>query len=294
MRSVPQNLLDSFSSSEFSPILLLDMFFFNENEGIYRPFRYTTSDIQISEKINSVGTITAPPPIPQEGCNAQLSSEIDFYNLIPGSSLEITSSIYMVTYKDYHSFQIILDPTPPALSGESFIITTPYSSRGFVIDPISFGISTFQNELKLKIDDVDRILLAALGNIGVDEFPIKLIVATIDDSGEIIGQPDASAKLTIFRGFISNWEYKPGTISLSAQSLAARWNQITLATHSISCRWLVFGGTECKYVIPAGQNLTCDRTYSQCLLYNNTDNFGGFRWLTSIENKELIWGQSRP
>lgn len=294
MRTIPPNLLAAFESSQYSPVLLLDLFFFSESEFIYRPFRLTSSDIDIWERVSSSGTITAPPIIPQEGCNAQFSNESDFNNTTPGSVLTIGTTTYNLTYKDYHSLQVILDPPPPIITAEDFIIATPYTARGFSIEPISFGNSTFQNELGVEIEDIDRTILAAIGGIGIGEFPIQLTVAALNDDGEIIGQPDASAKLTIFKGFISNWEYRPGKVLLNAQSIITRWNQNTLSTHSISCRWLVFGGAECKYVIPPGQNETCNRTYTQCLVYNNTVNFGGFRWLTSLENKDLVWGQRQP
>jgi len=34
----------------------------------------------------------------------------------------------------------------------------------------------------------------------------------------------------------------------------------------------------------------CDRSYASCTAYANTDNFGGFRFLPYLENKEVLWG----
>jgi len=47
---------------------------------------------------------------------------------------------------------------------------------------------------------------------------------------------------------------------------------------------------QCLY---AGGETWCDRTYARCLVLGNTDNFGGFRWLPSIIDKEIWWGRLR-
>ena len=47
---------------------------------------------------------------------------------------------------------------------------------------------------------------------------------------------------------------------------------------------------QCLY---AGAETWCDRTYARCTVLGNTDNFGGFRWLPSIIDKEVWWGRLR-
>jgi hypothetical protein len=51
----------------------------------------------------------------------------------------------------------------------------------------------------------------------------------------------------------------------------------------------VFKGLECGYT---GSESKCDRSYARCESLNNTANFGGERWLPSIENANIWWGQT--
>jgi len=37
----------------------------------------------------------------------------------------------------------------------------------------------------------------------------------------------------------------------------------------------------------------CDRTYTKCVTLSNTTNYGGFRWLPSIVDREIWWGRVR-
>ncbi|GAI73202.1 unnamed protein product, partial [marine sediment metagenome] len=48
---------------------------------------------------------------------------------------------------------------------------------------------------------------------------------------------------------------------------------------------------ECGY---GGGETWCDRTYARCVVLANSDNFGGFRWLPSIVDKEVFWGPQAP
>jgi len=50
--------------------------------------------------------------------------------------------------------------------------------------------------------------------------------------------------------------------------------------------WALAG--TCRY---AGGETWCDRTWERCLALNNTINFGGFRWLPGLFDKEVYWGQ---
>ena len=92
------------------------------------------------------------------------------------------------------------------------------------------------------------------------------------------------------RGFISSWELSSdNNVRISVKNEAMLWAKKTLRIHSSSCPW-VFKGTECGY---SGTATWCDKNYARCGELLNTDNYGGFRFLPSIMEKEIWWGKSR-
>lgn len=94
--------------------------------------------------------------------------------------------------------------------------------------------------------------------------------------------------LTLFEGGLDAWTLNDKMLKIGAKSEMARWTQKPLSLHSVSCRWKQFKGTECGY---AGEGTWCDRTYTRCEDLGNAPNFGGFRWLPSIMDKEIWWGK---
>ena len=93
--------------------------------------------------------------------------------------------------------------------------------------------------------------------------------------------------VTLFQGEIGPWEMVEGKITMTITNQFSQWSQKTLNLHSASCRWKVFKGDQCSY---SGSEAWCDRTYSRCQALGNTANFGGFRWLPSIKDKQIWWG----
>ena len=133
-----------------------------------------------------------------------------------------------------------------------------------------------------KIDDI-RIYSRAITSGEVSE----LYLTGTDPRTYIgsIGDP-----ILVFNGQIDSWDLTEEEISINVNSELARWSQNTQAIHSSSCRWKEFKGTECGYT---GDETWCDRSYIRCDALNNTNNFGGFRWLPSIEDKDIWWGSER-
>jgi hypothetical protein len=93
----------------------------------------------------------------------------------------------------------------------------------------------------------------------------------------------------LFEGILDTWSLTEGRLSVSVTNILSTWAQKTLAEHSPSCRWKVFKGDECRY---SGAAPGCDRTYARCTTLGNTLHFGGFRWLPSIIDVDIWWGQT--
>jgi hypothetical protein len=92
----------------------------------------------------------------------------------------------------------------------------------------------------------------------------------------------------VWRGFVSGWELAGEAdcrITLTHEFVL--WNKEPLRTQSSSCQW-TFKGTECGYSGEAGW---CDKSYDRCKKLSNPDNFGGFRFLPEIAEKEIWWGR---
>ncbi len=91
----------------------------------------------------------------------------------------------------------------------------------------------------------------------------------------------------LFKGEIGQWSMTEDEISFNIVSKLAHWNQRTLYRHPANCRWRVFAQFPCNY---SGSEISCDRSYTRCLELSNTANFGGFRFLPYLENKDILWG----
>jgi len=160
-----------------------------------------------------------------------------------------------------------------------------FNPRGFKSQPIQYSLNKVIDQVKLEIDNLDDELTSAfVGGIpqGSD---VSLKLAVLDSDYAVIASPQ-----TLFEGFINGWGLTEEKLSLTVSSIFNRWSQKTLAKHSASCRWKVFKGAECGY---SGGETWCDRSYARCAALSNTNNFGGFRWLPSIVDREIWWGKNR-
>lgn len=173
---------------------------------------------------------------------------------------------------------------PLALDGDL------YSPRGFEAGSITYSKGQIVDRASFLMDDVDQTLKAVFvgGTPRGSAVIYRLVV--LDANYNLIGGTDSADQesVILFEGEIDQWAIDEQNLSFSVTSDAHRWAQKPLSTQSGSCRWKVFKGDECTY---AGVETWCDRTYSRCSALGNTANFGGFRWLPSLEGQEVWWGR---
>jgi hypothetical protein len=159
-----------------------------------------------------------------------------------------------------------------------------YTPRGFEVSSINYSSARIVDSCQLSLANLDDLLTPAFigGTPQGSEVTISRTVldaSTLQPLGEVV----------LFEGEIDSWEMPDETsISLTLVNKYSRWTEQTLRRHMASCSWTVFGGTECAY---AGGG-RCDRTYKQCEVLSNVANFGGFRWLPSLEGAEIWWGRN--
>ena len=166
------------------------------------------------------------------------------------------------------------------------VLGDKFSRRGIRPDPASYGLGTIVDKCTIEIDNVDQYMTSIFVGSSVQGSDVGLRMVVLDEDLSIIG----GEAFTLFSGEIDSWELDPDDkVVVTMANIFTRWNQMTLANHSSSCRWKVFKGAECGYV---GGATECDRTYVTCHTLGNSDNFGGFRWLPSLQDAVIWWGRS--
>ena len=159
-----------------------------------------------------------------------------------------------------------------------------YNPLGFKFSNVRYSLSNIVDKVDIEIDNLDMVQTA----IFVDGIPqgsdVVLSLVVLDANQKVV---NASA-VTLFEGEIDSWQLNERSLRVTVTSIFYSWSQRTLSKHSPSCRWKEFKSTECDY---AGGSTWCDRTYPRCVALANSTNFGGFRWLPSIVDKEIWWGR---
>jgi hypothetical protein len=161
-----------------------------------------------------------------------------------------------------------------------------YSQRGFDFQSIDYSMGNIVDKATVVIDSLDYLLNALFVGGTPQGSATVLRKVLLDSDYAIIGTP-----ATLFEGEIDSWDFTERVLRFTVTSPWHQWNQQTLSKHSPSCRWKQFGTTaydECNYT---GGESWCDRTYARCEVLGNTTNFGGFRYLPSIIDRDIWWGK---
>lgn len=173
----------------------------------------------------------------------------------------------------------------------SIYLSNVYDSLGFSFNAVEYSTGGIVDSLTIEIDNVDQVQTSLFVGGTPQGGELILSQVVLDSSYEIVG----GASITLFEGEIDSWELDGQVLKVTATSIFAQWSRNTISRHAASCRWQVFNsstlgtsGVECGSTAGASW---CDRTYARCSALNNTSSYGGFRWLPSIEDKEIWWGR---
>ena len=163
-------------------------------------------------------------------------------------------------------------------------LTNNYAPLGFKFANIRYSINSIVDRVDLEVDNLDQAQTTIFVGGTPQGSAVVLSLVVLDSDLKIVN----SSAVTLFEGEIDTWTLNERKLSVTVTSIFYNWSQRTLAKHSPSCRWKAFKSTECDY---AGGSTWCDRTYARCISLANTTNYGGFRWLPSIVDKEIWWGR---
>lgn len=170
------------------------------------------------------------------------------------------------------------------------VLTNTYNPRGFSFQPVKYSMGSVVDQLTFSIDNLDSTFTALFTGSTPQGSATTLQIVVLDDSYDIV-----SGAVTIFEGELDSWDLNEAVLKATVTNQFHQWTQTTLSKHPPSCRWKVFNsstlgssGVECASTAGAAW---CDRTYARCLALNNSTNFGGFRYLPSLVDKDIWWGK---
>jgi len=206
--------------------------------------------------------------------NQTLIDELAGLEMFPFFCLVFTDGVN--TYK-YTTLDV-----PITLTGDP---SGTFTSRGFEFESINYTLSNVMDDCTIRLDNLDQVLTSIFVGGQVEEKTASVYLGLMntasDATSEVLGT------VLVFTGEVDSFELDETEVRLVIGSIFTRWGHQTFNKNSSSCRWKVFKGTRCGY---SGVENLCDRSYTRCLTLGNTANFGGFRWLPSIENKKIWWG----
>lgn len=158
-----------------------------------------------------------------------------------------------------------------------------FDSMPFSFNNVNYGTGASVDKLRIDIQNVDLTMSATLLNEDTMNKWGILWMVFYDDDNKQIEDP-----IELFRGLVSTWSLKELRCNITLVNEFVFWNKKTLRKYQSACRWQ-FKGTECNY---SGIATNCDQGYANCEALSNSDNFGGFRWLPELMEKEIYWGKT--
>ncbi len=210
------------------------------------------------------------------GLSQQILDELSGNEMFPFYAFEFTdgSNDYKYTTLDV-PIQLDVSGGPDGL----------YIPLGFKFESINFTLTNVMDDCTIVIDDIDGVLKSIIVANDIRENKASIYFGLLDTDDSLLGS------VLMFTGEIDSNDVDETEVRMVIGSIFTRWTNESFSRHPSSCRWKVFGGIECTY---SGTETHCDRSYTRCkTLDDNTANFGGFRWLPSIENKKFQWGPTQ-
>lgn len=158
-----------------------------------------------------------------------------------------------------------------------------YQSRGLSFSAAEFSLSPQIDKISVELDNVNGEFSSfALGEeVRGKKCVIRL--AALSAPATVLA---ASAK---FAGVIDSCSIDHQRAKFEVYNPWLFWKRKTpRRNHQASCPWSFKSAGLCQY---NGSETWCDQSFDRCMAVNNQDNFGGFRFLPSLVNKQIWWGR---
>jgi len=160
-----------------------------------------------------------------------------------------------------------------------------YLSRGLRFDNIDLSIAASIDRVSFEIDNVGLEISALVLNNETRGRGCTIYLAALDAYGQVLGAD------IVFNGMLDGVRVDAKKGSFDVYSHLILWKKrIPGRIHQATCPWIFKDAATCRY---AGVETWCDHSYDRCAVLNNNNNFGGFRFLPSLQNKQLWWGRAQ-
>lgn len=162
-----------------------------------------------------------------------------------------------------------------------------YLSRGLTVPNIEYSASPTVDQVSIEFDNVDFEFSKMVLGEEVRGKTVKIYLANLNKV------PQVMSRSLMFLGIIDTIHVDRNKATINLLSHMYLWQkQIPKRRHSSRCQWTFKDPLTCKY---AGSDTVCDKSWDDCdsSNRNNTANFGGFRWLPSLIDRQIWWGRSK-
>jgi len=157
-----------------------------------------------------------------------------------------------------------------------------WTSKGISFNSANVSASPKVDSIEFEIDNVDLSISAIVMNDEIRGKACTIYRVALNKNMTVLG----ASKL--FVGFFDAIEVDNQRARFSIYNHFIRWKMLTpRRIHQATCAW-TFKGAQCTY---AGAETWCDHSWERCVALGNKLNFGGFKWLPALVDKQIWWGR---
>lgn len=152
---------------------------------------------------------------------------------------------------------------------------------GIEFDSIRSSATSEVDHITLRINNVDKSFSNLIQTEEIRGKEVDIYEVGLDSNMNVLGS------VLIFMGYIDSIEADHKRAEIQIYNHFILWKmKVPKRYHSPNCQW-IFKSSQCGY---SGSETWCDHSWERCVELNNKLNFGGFRWLPSIVDKQIWWG----
>jgi hypothetical protein len=154
-----------------------------------------------------------------------------------------------------------------------------YIARGFDMRGVQQSPGFANDSVSVDMDNVDRTFSAIVLGEDCANAPASIYFQLLSSVNIPIGTVE------LYNGFVSEWTITETRASIKLASEFAFWHKKSLRLPTPNCPWS-YKGAECGTTVGDW----CDKSPARCTVIGNYSNFGGRKFISDIEEKEIYWG----
>ena len=157
-----------------------------------------------------------------------------------------------------------------------------YLPKGITFSELATSTDVVAESVTIEIDNVDKAFSDIVLATDIRGSTVCIYRALLDSNLDPLG-----TITLLFQGYVDQINIDRDRARVEVFSMFIKWRlPAPRRLHSATCVW-TFKGTECGY---GGVETWCDKSYARCKALAKTGNFGGFRWVSELADKEITWG----